>query len=382
MKRLRLCLIASLSKSKNALRGPSAAQLAGQVLPNPRFWPGFGKPGRAKLALLSLVVVVLLGAAPVGAAGMHRGHTQEPISHVVQPGQNLFRIALRYGTTVDAIVAANGLANSHTVYVGQRLVIPGSSSASVSTGGSYVVQWGETLSTIALRHRVTVEALMRATGLSNSHRIYAGQRLVIPGGGATPAVAPATGNTYVVRPGDTLSQIAQRFGTTATAVARLNGIANPSAIYGGQVLRLPGAASSSGTPAAATPAGGGAKRIVVDLSEQHLYAYQGSQLVYSFVASTGAAPSYTRAGEFRVQSKIPNAYGAAWGIWMPFWLGIYWAGSSENGIHALPVLSNGQTLWAGYLGRPISYGCIVLGTYEAELLYNWAEIGTPVSIRY
>jgi len=45
-------------------------------------------------------------------------------------------------------------------------------------------------------------------------------------------------------------------------------------------------------------------------------------------------------------------------------------------------LSNGQTLWAGYLGRPISYGCVVLGTYEAELLYNWAEIGTPVSIRY
>ena len=338
---------------------------------------------RLRLCLIaSLLVVVLLGAAPVGAAGMHRGHNQEPISHVVQPGQNLFRIALRYGTTVDAIVAANGLTNSHTVYVGQRLVIPGTSSASVSTGGSYVVQWGDTLGTIALRHRVTVEALMRANGLSNSHRIYAGQRLVIPGAGATPVAAPATDNTYVVRPDDTLSQIAQRFGTTETAVARLNGIANPSAIYSGQVLRLPGTASSSGTPAAATPAGGGARRIVVDLSEQHLYAYQGDQLVYSFVASTGAAPSYTRAGEFRVQSKIPNAYGAAWGIWMPFWPGIYWAGSSENGIHALPVLSNGQTLWAGYLGQPVSYGCVVLGTYEAELLYNWAEIGTPVSIRY
>ena len=173
-----------------------------------------------RLGLLSLVVVVLLGAAPVQAAGMHRGHNQEPISHVVQPGQNLFRIALRYGTTVDAIVAANGLANSHTVYVGQRLVIPGSSSAPVSTGGSYVVQWGETLSTIALRHRVTVEALMRVNGLSNSHRIYAGQRLVIPGAGATPAAAPATGNTYAVGPGDTLSQIAQRFGTTTTVLAR------------------------------------------------------------------------------------------------------------------------------------------------------------------
>jgi len=66
---------------------------------------------------------------------------------------------------------------------------------------------------------------------------------------------------------------------------------------------------------------------------------------------------------------------------MPHWLGIYWAGSTENGIHALPILSSGQTLWAGYLGQPVSYGCIVLGTQEAELLYNWAQIGTLVSIR-
>jgi lipoprotein-anchoring transpeptidase ErfK/SrfK len=133
---------------------------------------------------------------------------------------------------------------------------------------------------------------------------------------------------------------------------------------------------------APVPPPGGTKRIVIDLSEQHLYAYQGERLVYSFVASSGAAPSYTRVGEFRVQSKIPKAYGATWNIWMPHWLGIYWAGSTENGIHALPILSNGQTLWAGYLGRPVSYGCIVLGTYEAQQLYNWAEIGTPVSIKY
>ena len=89
-----------------------------------------------------------------------------------------------------------------------------------------------------------------------------------------------------------------------------------------------------------------------------------------------------RTGEFRVQSKIPKAYGSAWGIWMPHWLGIYWAGSVENGIHALPILSNGQTLWAGYLGRPVSYGCVVLATENAQRLYNWAEIGTPVSIRW
>jgi lipoprotein-anchoring transpeptidase ErfK/SrfK len=125
---------------------------------------------------------------------------------------------------------------------------------------------------------------------------------------------------------------------------------------------------------------GGSKYILISISEQHLYAYEGDTLVYSFVASTGMKNA-TRAGIFSVLDKIPNAYGATWNIWMPNWLGIYWAGSMENGIHALPILPNGAQLWAGFLGRPISYGCIVLGASEAQLLYDWADIGTPVEIR-
>jgi len=125
----------------------------------------------------------------------------------------------------------------------------------------------------------------------------------------------------------------------------------------------------------------GSKYILVDISEQHMYVYEGEALVYSFVASTGINNA-TRVGTFAVQSKIPNAYGATWNIWMPDWLGIYWSGSLENGIHALPILPNGATLWEGYLGRPVSYGCVVLSTYDAQTLYNWAEIGTPVEIQW
>jgi lipoprotein-anchoring transpeptidase ErfK/SrfK len=124
----------------------------------------------------------------------------------------------------------------------------------------------------------------------------------------------------------------------------------------------------------------GNKYILVDISEQHMYVYEGDALIYSFVASTGMHNG-TRVGNFSVLDKIPNAYGSTWDLWMPNWLGIYWSGSLENGIHALPILSNGVTLWSGYLGVPISYGCVVLGTYEAQLLYDWAEIGTPVEIR-
>lgn len=126
---------------------------------------------------------------------------------------------------------------------------------------------------------------------------------------------------------------------------------------------------------------GGNKYILVDISEQHMYVYEGDMLVYSFVASTGMNNA-TSVGTFSVLNKIPNAYGATWNIWMPDWLGIYWAGGLQNGIHALPILPNGTTLWAGYLGAPISYGCIVLGSYEAELLYDWADVGTPVEIQW
>lgn len=125
----------------------------------------------------------------------------------------------------------------------------------------------------------------------------------------------------------------------------------------------------------------GSKYILVDISDQHMYVYDGDALIYSFVVSTGIGNS-TRAGSFAVQSKIPSAYGSTWNIWMPNWLGIYWSHGLENGIHALPILPGGGILWEGYLGRPVSYGCVVLGTYESQLLYDWAEIGTPVDIQW
>jgi LysM repeat protein len=300
----------------------------------------------------------------------------------VQSGENLFRLALRYGTTVQAIVEANDLADADSIYVGQRLSIPATGSSptipspAMTTGGTYVVQPGDTLGAIAFRYGIGMWELMLANGLHGPHLTYAGQTLVIPGAGGTlPEPAPETSETYVVRAGDTLTSIARQFNTTAFALAQSNALADASSIRVGQVLRVPRAASS------APGSSGGPKRILINLSEQHLYAFEGEQLVYSFVCSSGRAPYYTRTGDFAVQSKIPNAYGGAWDIWMPHWLGIYWAGGTENGIHALPIMQNGQTLWAGYLGSPVSYGCIVLGTVDAQLLYNWAVVGTPVSIR-
>lgn len=203
---------------------------------------------------------------------------------------------------------------------------------------------------------------------------------------ASPEQAPETASLpvdgrYTVQAGDTPSLLARRFGVSLPALLSINGLNTSSVIYPGQELIIPDANYVPAQPVVEQPQSGGGKYILVDISEQHLYAYENGALVYSFVASTGMNNA-TRVGVFAVQSKIPNAYGATWNIWMPNWMGIYWAGSLENGIHALPILPNGQRLWAGYLGTPISYGCVVLGEYESSLLYNWAEIGTPVEIRW
>lgn len=102
--------------------------------------------------------------------------------------------------------------------------------------------------------------------------------------------------------------------------------------------------------------------------------------MYSFVASTGRSNG-TLTGNFKILDKIPNAYSAPWGFYMPDWMGIYWAGADlENGIHALPVLTNGQTIWGNEIGKPITYGCVVLQTADEKKLFNWANIGTPVQI--
>jgi LysM repeat protein len=199
------------------------------------------------------------------------------------------------------------------------------------------------------------------------------------------ASVPMVG-TYTVRAGDSLSSIAQQAGITTNELAAANQISTYTTIYPGQVLGIPQGGSvpdpaTQPVPDSAPPAQYGEKYILVDISEQHLYAYEGEALIYSFVASTGMNNA-TRVGVFHVLDKIPNAYGANWNIWMPNWMGIYYAGSLENGIHALPILPGGSRLWAGYLGTPISYGCVVLGVQEAQWLYDWAEVGTTVEIRW
>jgi tetratricopeptide (TPR) repeat protein len=124
------------------------------------------------------------------------------------------------------------------------------------------------------------------------------------------------------------------------------------------------------------------KRIEIDISTQHLYAWEGDKLIYSWPVSTGLKGRDTATGHYKVLDKIPMAYSSVWKLKMPYWLGIYYVGKIENGIHALPIRPDGSVMWAGLLGQRASYGCVILGNKAARLLYEWAEIGTEVDIHY
>jgi len=124
------------------------------------------------------------------------------------------------------------------------------------------------------------------------------------------------------------------------------------------------------------------RRIEIDISQQHLYAWEGDRLVYSFPISTGLPGQDTATGHFQILDKLPMAYSSVWRLKMPYWLGIYYVDNIENGIHALPIRPDGSVMWAGLLGQRASYGCVILSTEAARLIYDWAEIGLPVDIHY
>jgi LysM repeat protein len=306
-------------------------------------------------------------------------------THLVQPGENLYRIGLQYGLTVDQLLAANNLANPDQVYVGQTLIIPASgttpSTASSVAGGIHVVQAGETLYSISLQYGLSVAALAATNHLLNPSQIYTGQVLTLPGAATAIGVGYTPDDvavTHVVQRGETLFSIASRYGVPTWVLAQVNNVSNPSLLYAGQVLTIPSNSVLYAGLAGASPSN---KAIIVDVSDQRVYVYENGQLIWTFIASTGIPGRETARGNFYIQNKLPMAYAATWNLQMPYWLGFYWAGPLQNGFHALPILANGQRLWEGLLGSPASYGCVILSDYDAQLLYEWAEIGTPVTVR-
>jgi LysM repeat protein len=327
---------------------------------------------------LLIVAITLVGF--LFAPGVSHAEAQSgPVIHQVQRGETLADIAARYGVTVDQLIELNNLREGNRLYTNMRLVVKPAPHPADATK-YYVVKKGDTMMGIARKFGTSVAAIQDANNL-NGTVIYVGQLLKIPvpekkqpANEAQPAKKKSV--VHVVRKGETLESIARKYGTTVLELRRLNDLKKNAILRVGQKLVISGEANK---PAKRTARG--KKRFVVDISEQRCWRYEGDTLLNTWRCSTGRNNS-TKVGKFRVQSKIRKAYGSTWNIWMPWWLGIYWVGPVENGIHGQPWnAKTGRRTWAGLVGTPITYGCVMLNDKAAKTLWEWADIGTTVIIK-
>ncbi len=187
--------------------------------------------------------------------------------HVVQAGENLYRIGLQYGLSWVVIAAFNGITDPNAITVGQELRIPPAPTATPATQSALpaaddqppatgslapadgavaavnsqpsavvVVAPGDTLYNLAQRHGLTWDQVAEANGLTAPNQIYAGQRLKIP----ADAPGPTPDFTHQVHRGETLSGIARQYGLSPSELAAANSLSEPYTIYPGQALAIPG----------------------------------------------------------------------------------------------------------------------------------------------
>ena len=169
---------------------------------------------------------------------------------VVKRGETLSEIADRYGTSVSRLMEMNGLRDANDLWAGSRIKVPGNV-YSGGGSGNYTVKAGETLSEIADRYGTSVDRLVQLNGLRDANDLWAGSRIQVPGASARPQVAVnKNAKTHQVQPGESLSSIADRYGVSMQRLIAINGISNPNQVMAGSTLTLRAASKPKPKPAA------------------------------------------------------------------------------------------------------------------------------------
>lgn len=204
------------------------------------------------------VVTTMTAAAVVSGA---YAASASASTYTVQKGDSLSVIAYKYHTSVVDLKKLNNL-SSDLILANQTLQVPGTAAApstqapAPATAANYTVVPGDTLSQIASNHGISLSDLRQWNNLSGD-LIFPGQQLMVTNGtgSQTPASstqAPASTSDYVIQSGDTLSGIAQQFGTTVSTLKQLNGLSS-DLIIAGRSLKVSGSAPSAANPAPAQP---------------------------------------------------------------------------------------------------------------------------------
>ena len=351
------------------------------------------------------------------------------ITHKVQFGETLGTIARDYGVSLADLQSLNGV-SSWIIYVGQDLEIPAGGEppatlampsepappveTSVSStparnpapapkATTHTVQPGETLFRIAKRYGLSLDALIRANGITDVTRIHSGLVLRIsdlkniapapqqpapnPAPAAKPAVDDGSRKRYTVRRGDSLSVIGARLNMSWQAIADVNGITNPNALHAGTNLLLPTLEEMAkysphnsnarnyyfSAPTHPGPRVGSGREIVVQLSTQTAYAYENGILQKRALISSGLPKTPTVQGDFQVRSKVRSQRmsGPDYDLANVEWVMYFY---SEYALHG--------TYWHYNFGEPMSHGCVNMTNADAKWFYDFASVGTPVHVRF
>ncbi len=361
---------------------------------------------RVSLGILGVLILALLALNPAFTLAQE----DDQLTHVVQSGENLYRISLRYGLTMDEIAAANGITDYARIFRGQVLIIPGLSVPGeadtvvnplvAGTPTTHVVQPGESLTAIAQQYDITVDQLLQSNNIANPNRIERGQELTVwtvesVNEATTPDVetvpeattnlVPDVATVHVVQPGELLSSIAQRYGLSWTTLAQYNNIANADNIYAGQTLTIPpttvdGSVEDLGIITTQpqnlnipTPTITQGRQIIVDLSDSRTYAFEDGVLVNNVVVSTGLPATPTVVGDFTIYHRLPSQTMSGPGYNLP-------------GVESVQYFYQGYaihgTYWHNNFGQPMSHGCVNMTNEDAAWFYNFGDYGTAVRVQY
>lgn len=227
---------------------------------------------------------MILVVLAVGVVFLTSSAVSAACSYTVQPGDSLFFIGQRFAVSVDELKAANGIWRD-TIYTGEVLYVPDGH----RVGNTYTVKPGDSLFLIGQRFGVSV-ADLKAANCIWADTIYAGEVLTIPGNSS------GAGNTYTVQPGDSLYFIGQRFGVSVADLKAANGLWS-DIIYVGEVLYIP-APSAPAPPSSGNNSWRNYSDYELDLLARVVYSeargepYEGQVAVAAVVLNRVYSPGF------------------------------------------------------------------------------------------